>query len=218
MEGTNLKEQLDGRRALFEKKAPLDIKKIYREGIEDVVESGVTRDAKQIGDLAPDFSLPNASGEMVSLSEYLERGPIVLLWYRGGWCPYCNITLSKYQEKLDEIKRNGGNLIAITPELPDNSITTKEKNRLQFEVLSDPKNKVGKKFGVVFKLTPEVAKNYQDNFDLEGYNGDSSHELPLAATYVIDSKHRIKYAFLDADYRNRAEPDEVIQNLVQLKS
>ncbi|MEO2053116.1 MAG: peroxiredoxin-like family protein [Allomuricauda sp.] len=209
----NLKEQLEEKKSLFEKNASTHIKKIYREGIDSVRASGVTKNAKQVGDLAPDFILQNATGKNVRLSDYLNKGPVVLIWYRGGWCPYCNITLAKYQQELGKIKEAGASLLAITPELPDNSLSTKEKNSLEFEVLSDPHNEVAKTYGVVFKLTPDVAENYQDNFDLESYNGDSSYELPLGATYVIDSERIIKYAFLDADYRNRAEPKEVINNL-----
>lgn len=152
-------------------------------------------------------------GNTVELAQYLEKGPVILTWYRGGWCPYCNLTLRKLQEELPNFKAHGANLIALTPELPDNSISTTEKHSLEFEVLSDVGNKVAKNYGIVFKLTPEVAEIYNKKFNLAKYNGDNSNELPLAATYIINQKGKIVYAFLDADYRNRAEPAELIKVL-----
>ena len=121
------------------------------------------------------------------------------------------------QEELSNFKAQGANLLALTPELPDKSISTSEKHDLQFEVLSDVGNTVARDYGIVFKLTEGVAEKYQKSFDLHGYNGDASDELPLAATYVIDTDGVIRYAFLDADYRNRAEPADIIEALKKLK-
>ena len=163
----------------------------------------------QVGDTAPNFTLTNAEGKEVSLKDELKKGSVVLTWYRGGWCPYCNLTLHALQEELSNFKANGAVLVALTPELPDNSLTTSEKNKLEFEVLSDIDNKVAKEYGIVFKLIPEVAKSYNEAFDLKKYNGNESNELPLAATYIIGQDGKIRYAFMDADYRNRAEPSEI---------
>ena len=102
------------------------------------------------------------------------------------------------------------------PELPDKSLSTSEKNALSFEVLSDIGNQVAHQYGIVFELIPELAKAYQNGFDLHGYNGDQTNALPLAATYVIDRQGTIRYAFLDADYRNRAEPAEILEALKSL--
>ncbi len=214
---TTLQSLLDEKKADFEAKADAEKKKIYAEGIAAVQNSGVIEKAKNVGDKAPDFVLNNATGEKVALADYLKKGPVVLTWYRGGWCPYCNITLHYLQEELPNIKAAGANLLALTPELPDKSLSTKEKNKLEFEVLSDVGNKVGKTFGVVYSLTPEVAASYQKGFDLHGYNGDASDELPLAATYIIDQQGIIQYAFLDAEYRNRAEPSAILAALQALQ-
>lgn len=192
-------------------------KQIYAEGIKSVENSGITDKALNIGDKAPNFTLKNALNKTVSLYNELENGPVVLTWYRGGWCPYCNITLHYLQEKLPEFKKEGATLLALTPELPDNSLSTSEKNNLEFTVLSDVGNKVGNQFGVVFTLTKEVAAIYNTGFGLNEVNGDDSNQLPLAATYVIDQKGIIKYAFLDADYRKRAEVSEIIKALENLK-
>lgn len=212
-----LKSELDEKKAEWAAKATDEKKKIYAEGIAAVENSGVLKTAKQVGDMAPDFELRNATGDMVKLSDYLKKGPVVLTWYRGGWCPYCNLTLHRLQEDLPKFKAAGATLIALTPELPDKSLTTKEKHNLQYEVLSDVGNKTGKEYGIVYKLTPEVADAYQQGFDLHSYNGDTSDELPLAATYVVDQTGKIRYAFLDAEYRERAEPSDVLKVLKDIK-
>ncbi|GAA4239491.1 peroxiredoxin-like family protein [Postechiella marina] len=192
-------------------------KRIYADGISSVQNSGVLDSALKVGDKAPNFTLKNALNESVSLYNELKNGPVVLTWYRGGWCPYCNITLHALQEKLPEFKQEGATLLALTPELPDNSLSTSEKHSLEFTVLSDVENLIGKQYGVVYTLTDGVASIYNAGFGLNEVNGDTSNELPLAATYVIDTNGIITYAFLDADYTQRAEPSEILSALKQLK-
>ena len=186
---------------------------IYTDGIKSVKDSGILDKALNVGNKAPDFTLKNALNNSVSLYKELEKGPVVLTWYRGGWCPYCNITLRYLQEKLPEFKKVGATLLALTPELPDNSLSTSEKNHLEFSVLSDVGNKVAKEYGVVFKLTDDVASIYEAAFGLNETNGDASNMLPLAATYVIDKNGIVQYAFLNADYKERAESTEILSVL-----
>lgn len=213
-EEVSLKSQLDDKKRNFEQNAdPVKIK-IYKEGLESVKESGILDKALNVGDIAPNFTLTNALGESVELYDYLKKGKVILTWYRGGWCPYCNLTLAQLQLELPEFLANGANLLALTPELPDNSLKTSEKHDLQFEVLSDVGNVIGKEYGIVFKLTDDVAKAYESSFGMREYNGDSSAELPLAATYIINEDGKIIYAFLDADYRNRAEPSEITEFII----
>ncbi len=212
----SLQAELDARAAGFAERAPEAIQTLYADGVQAVVDSGVVEGAKNVGDQAPGFTLENHSGESVSLSGLLEQGPVVLVWYRGGWCPYCNLTLAAYQQRLEEIRGLGATLVALSPELPDKSLSTAQKSELQFEVLSDVGNEVAREYGVVFKLTEGVQANYEQAFVLSEFNGDDSGELPLAATYVIDRDGVIRWAFLDADYRNRAEPADVIKALQSL--
>lgn len=209
-------EALNERKDNFNQKADQTTKDIYKAGLDSVYESGVLESAKNVGDVAPNFTLKNALGKDISLADYLQKGPVVLVWYRGGWCPYCNINLHYLQEELPNFKALGANLIALTPELPDQSISTTEKHHLEFEVLSDVGNQVAKEYGVVYQLTDEVAKIYQNKFNLNQHNGDDSNELPLAATYIIKPNGEIVYAFLDTDYRNRAEPSEITSFLKQM--
>jgi peroxiredoxin len=210
---TTLQADLDAKKAKWAAGATDEKKKLYDDGIEAIVKDRIMPNAKNVGDKAPNFSLTNATGDTVQLSDYLKKGKVILTWYRGGWCPYCNLTLRSLQQSLPGFKEKGASLLALTPEVPDKSISTSEKHNLEFEVLSDIGNGVARDYGVVFTLIPELAESYQTGFDLHSYNGDESNELPLAATYIINQKGIIEYAFLHKDYRNRAEPSEILENL-----
>ncbi|MDV7139483.1 peroxiredoxin-like family protein [Maribacter sp. TH_r10] len=205
----SLKSKLEEKKADFELNANNHIKTVFKAGIASVRESGVLDKAKKVGEIAPDFELNNALGKPVALSDYLKKGKVVLTWYRGGWCPYCNMTLQQLQREVPGFNANGASLIALTPELPDKSMSTVEKQNLQFEVLSDVGNEIARAYGIVFKLADDVAEIYDASFGMRTYNGDDSYELPLAATYIINEDGKIIYAFLDADHRKRAEPSEL---------
>ncbi len=199
-------------------KAPAERLKAYEEGIEQVKKSGALEKALKVGDRAPDFELPNALGKPVKLSSLLEHGPVVVTWYRGAWCPYCNIALHGFQKVLPEIKAEGASLVAISPQTPDHTAATVAKDGLGFEVLSDKGNKAAHAFGVAYKIPTVVIDQMKGRLDLNQYNGDSSNELPLGATYVIDRQGVIRYAFVDGDYRKRAEPSAVVSALRGLKT
>ena len=211
-----VRKELDELREKSSKAAPPDRLRIYEQGIEEVRKSGVIDKALKVGDRAPDFELPDANGKKVKLSELLGRGPVVVTWYRGGWCPYCNIALRGFHKSLPEIRSAGASLVAISPEAPDNSLNTAEKNHLDFEVLSDRGSKVARAYGVSYKIPKVIAEQFKGRLDLAKYNGDDSGELPLGVTYVIDREGVIRYAFVDADYRKRAEPSEVVAALRNL--
>ncbi|ADV50287.1 alkyl hydroperoxide reductase/ Thiol specific antioxidant/ Mal allergen [Cellulophaga algicola DSM 14237] len=208
-----LEKEINDKKTAFESSASEDKKQKYAEGIAAVVATNIVGKALQVGETAINFTLPNALGKKITLFDALENGPVILMWYRGGWCPYCNMQLHYMQEALPEFKKLGASLLAITPETPDNSISTKEKNNLEFEVLSDVDNVVGFQYKVVFKLTDDVKEIYENGFGLSNFNGNDKGELPLAATYIIGQDKVIQYAFLDADYRNRAEPQDLLEHL-----
>ncbi len=212
----SLGEQLAELSAKSKERMPAQIVQVFTDGIEEVRSTGIVESALNVGAQAIDGELPDANGSAVKLSDLWAKGPVVVVWYRGGWCPYCNLQLRAMQEALPAIKAKGGTMIAITPETPDNSLSTVEKNELEFVVLSDVGNELAKKYGVVFKLPEKVSPIYKQMIDLSKYNGNDSDELPLAATYVIDQSGKIRYAFLDANYTARAEPADVVAALETL--
>jgi peroxiredoxin len=170
----------------------------------------------KVGQNAPAFTLPDAFGKKVSLETLLAKGPVVVSFYRGEWCPYCNLELRGLQAALPEMKELGATLIAISPEKPDHGIVATEKNKLTFPVLSDFGNKVARQFGIVFQLgaqLKEFSKNVFKN-DIALRNGEDSYELPVPATYVIDTAGIIRFAHADVDYMTgRAEPEAVVAAL-----
>jgi peroxiredoxin len=208
----SLQVRLDAQRDEFRSTAPPERVKRFEQGIETVRQSGIEGRAKNVGDRAPDFTLARAAGGTFHLAEALQDGPVVLLWYRGGWCPYCNTQLQAMQQVLPQIHQAGGQLVAISPEQPSFASQTRSKLDLDYVLLSDPGNRVAGKYDIVYTLPGEVAKDYADlGLDLERYNDDTSNQLPLAVTYVIDTDGVIRYAFIDADYRRRAEPADVVR-------
>jgi peroxiredoxin/YHS domain-containing protein len=212
-----LQRELDAKRSEFDAAAPAAMKETFEEGVREVGASGVLERALKVGAKAPEFELKDATGAPVALSKLLEEGPVVLTWYRGGWCPYCNIQLQAYQQSLAEIRGAGGQLVAISPELPDNSLSTKEKNGLAFVVLSDVGSAVARAYGVSYRLPDSLIDAFKGRLDLATLNGDDSWELPLGATYVIARDGTIAYAFLSEDYRERAEPGAIVEALKGLR-
>ncbi|KAI1207833.1 AhpC-TSA-domain-containing protein [Annulohypoxylon truncatum] len=167
--------------------------------------------AIKVGQKIPGFSLPDSVGKTVSSAELLAAGPLLITFYRGGWCPFCNLALHALQARLPEIKAKGVTLVAITPELPDSSLTTAEKQGLEYPVLSDVGNKFAHQLGIVWKQPDELREVFAKiGNDLEKRNGDDSMEVPIPATLLVDRDGTVKNMFLDANYAKRVEPDVVV--------
>ena len=217
MESTTLKESLSQFQAAFVQNQPESVQVTMSQATKDLIDSGIVNRILQPGEKIPTIALPNATGNIVNVNDCLSSGPLVLSFYRGGWCPYCNLELKALQAKLPEIQALGAQLVAISPETPDNSLSTTEKNALEFEVLSDRGNQVARAFGLVFTL-PETLRPLYTNFgiNLAAYNGDETFALPLPATYIVATDGTVKLAFADPDYTKRLEPAEIIEILKQL--
>ncbi|MEM1117764.1 MAG: peroxiredoxin-like family protein [Bacteroidota bacterium] len=173
--------------------------------------------ALQVGAEAPDFALPGASGETVRLGDALAQGPVVLTFYRGAWCPYCNTSLRQFQEALSDIEAAGATLVAISPNTPEGALEMEQAQTLTFPVLSDVGNAVSRDFGLVFEVDEDVRDRYRaSGVDLAEANGVDAWELPVPATYVIDTDGTIRFAFVEADYTLRASPRDVIEALQSL--
>jgi peroxiredoxin len=210
----SLKAELDAVMNQFLATAPAEVTQTLSGFIHRLVERGVAGQAVTTGDQAPDFALPNVHGTDVGLSACLKQGPAVISFYRGGWCPFCNLELRAYQQVLPEIKAQGATLIAISPETPDGSLSTAEKHGLEFEVLSDSGNAVAADYGLVFEVEPAVRDLYASlGAMLPKANGDDSWTLPVPATYVVDTDGTIVWANVNANYVARAEPMEVVKVL-----
>jgi peroxiredoxin len=206
-----LRDELEQQLAKFRQRASGELIETIQAGVDELIDSGIARRAAGEGDMAPDFALPNALGKRVELSALLAAGPVVLTFYRGGWCPYCNLQLRAYQRVLPELRALGATLVAISPEPSDASLSTREKNALEFEVLSDIEAKAAKAYGVLFDLSDALREAYIGmGKDLSQINADGAWHLPIPATYVIAPNGRIALAYVDPEYRNRLEPADVL--------
>jgi peroxiredoxin len=213
----SLKEQLAEYRAGWYKRVPPERQAIMQRHIEQLRSGAIARTMLKVGDRAPAIVLRNAKGESVDVARLLKHGPVIVTFYRGGWCPYCNLELKAYQDVLPQIIAAGATLVAISPEKSDDTLSTTEKNALAFEVLSDIGQKVGRAFGLVYDFTEELKTAYQGfKLDIPAHNGTPDEwALPVSATYVIDRNGVIIYAYTDPDYRDRADPSAVLKVLTE---
>jgi len=194
-----------------------DVQQTVGEVFQRLLNSNITDHAKMVGDTAPEFCLPNVRGGTTTLSELLARGPVVLSFYRGGWCPFCNLEFKALHDKLPEIQALGATLVGISPETLAVSQQTVKDHQLEFEVLCDEGNRVACDYGLVM-VVDEVIRPYyaQWGIDIPTANGDESFELPVPATYVIEQRGVIHAAHVDKDYTRRMEPAEIVAALQTL--
>ncbi|SFJ30619.1 Peroxiredoxin [Paenibacillus sp. UNC496MF] len=180
---------------------------VFENYLQDLRNKGAGK-GLNLGDVAPDFTLEDATGKRITLSEELKKGPIILIFYRGEWCPFCNLQLKAYERIMSDIKSAGAQLIAISPQTPDHSLSQKEKQELSFIVASDHQNKVADMYNLKYTL-PDFMHGILSK--LPEINGDDSFELPVPATYVIDQNGRIIASVTDINHRTRMEPLEALE-------
>lgn len=172
----------------------------------------------KVGTKAPDFTLTNAFGKAVTLSNELKKGPVILVFYRGAWCPFCNMHLHVLHESLPAFKQHGAQLIAVTPQTPDKSAAQITRDNYPFEVLSDLDSAVMKSYQLYYELDPELVKVYRKHdLDVEAFNGPGRNVLPIPGTFIIDSKGIIRGMHADTDYKERMEPVEILGVLQMLQ-
>jgi peroxiredoxin len=207
----SLSEQLAAYKAGFVQRAAPQRVAMMEAATAGLRATGIEARALQVGAQAPELTLPDALDRQVRLADLWRQGPLVLIFYRGGWCPYCNLELRAWQQHLAALNSIGGQLVAVSPQTPDNSLSTAEKNELAFPVLSDSALQAATAFGVAFEMPPELIELYSSvGNDLPVLNGNGRWVLPVPATYVIDRDGRIVFAHVEADYRERAEPRDVL--------
>jgi len=210
----SLQEQLDEFRVGFLAQAPEDVQAKMETAMQALADSDMLAKVLKEGDTMPDFTLPNQISAPLSLSQLRANGSVLVTFYRGGWCPYCNLELRAYQVALDRINAAGAMLVAITPELADESLSTIDKNELGFQVLTDENANYARQLGLVHTLHEELRSIY-DGFgiDIQKHNGEGQFDLPLAATYIVGTDSIVIKAFVDVDYTKRMEPEHAIAAL-----
>lgn len=214
----NFKEQTEAK-----VKAGRQAKPEFMKGVDEVItkakELQEGSDAIQIGHAAPHFTLPDASGKVVSLADSLKKGPVVVTFYRGSWCPYCNLQLRAIQSRLNEIHSLGAELIAISPQVPDGSIEAKEVDELGFVVLSDQDAKVASQYGVAWQVPEFLAEHMRIDrkLDLEAINNGNGTILPIPGTFILNQAGIVTWRYVDVDYRTRAEPDDMVEALKDIR-
>jgi peroxiredoxin len=196
------------------KHAPPEVVATLGAELKKLADSGIAAGALKAGAKAPGFTLPDAHGEQVSLASVLARGPAVVTFYRGGWCPFCDLQLRAYQAALGQIRDLGADLLAISPQTPDYALTDVEKKQLTFPVLTDAGNRVAREYGLVFALS-DVMRGLQTAFGnpIPKFNGDQSWELPMPGTFVVDRTGVVLLAHVDPNYMVRLEPAAILAAL-----
>jgi peroxiredoxin len=209
-----LKEQTDAKIAAGREK-----NHEFMKGVDDIINKAKAfrqgEKAIKIGERAPGFELSNALGNQILLANLLKNGPVVITFYRGSWCPYCNLQLRALQDKLPDIKKFGATLVAISPEVPDASMTKNEISKMEFIVLSDQDAKVASQYGVAWEVPEFLLEHMRIDreLDLKKINNGNSSVLPIPATFILGMDGIVKWNYVNVDYRTRSEPDEIIEAL-----
>ena len=214
LHASSLKDRIDTFMQGVAKHAPPEVLAGLAAEIKKLAESGIARGALRVGAKAPDFTLPDAHGKPVTLSALLDRGPAVVTFYRGSWCPFCDLQLRAYQGALGAIHELGAELVAISPQTPDYALSDVEKKQLTFPVLTDQGNRVAREFKLVFALS-DALRQLQTHFGsvLPKFNGDDSWELPMPGTFVLDRKGVVRFASVDPNWMVRVEPSAILEAL-----
>lgn len=221
---TTLPERLAAFKANFEAggppwNAPAWVHEPMHRATAELIATGAAAKALKAGDPAPAFTLNDSDGKPVSSTDLLADGALVVTFYRGIWCPYCNMDLQALQEALPALQAQGAKMIAISPQTGANSRRSQRDNKLAFPILSDPGNEVAAAFGLRFTLPDYLKDLYKNAFknDLAVVNGDASWTLPMPARYVIGQDGVIAYAEVNPDYTNRPDPSEMLPILQRLQ-
>ena len=193
---------------------PQEVINAFGKSVDDLKTKNIEDRCIQPGEKMPEFILPNATGKMIDSNDILKKGKMILAFYRGSWCPYCNLELKFLQDNLSRIKDKNAVLIAVSPQTPDHSLSMAEKNKLGFEVLSDQNNDFAKKLGIFFQLQDFVLPYYRNlGINLSEFNNNDENLLPVPAVFVVDQDRRVIYKYLDVNYMNRVDVEELIQAL-----
>ncbi len=198
---------------------PAEVLDVFNQSIEDFLDQGVPADSIKAGDILEPLTLYDATGKPVSLDRIVESGPAVIVFYRGGWCPYCNLALRTYQQDLlPQLAYFGARLIAISPQPPDESLSTVERAALEFTVLSDPGSRLADRLGIAFEQADDVlAAQRTLGLDLTKVNAEGAVRLPRPTVLVVDQNRIARYVDVQPDYTARTEVADIVAALADLK-
>ncbi|TVX95971.1 peroxiredoxin-like family protein [Cohnella terricola] len=213
----SLNQELEEMKQQFIAHSPAEVQAEMFRSIREQQESGFQYGLQE-GQKAKDFTLKNSMGIPVYLYDELAKGPVVLTFYRGGWCPYCNSQLRAYQKVLPEIEALGVRLIAISPQSPDNTLSQQEKEGLQFQVLSDPNGLVAAFYNILYDVPPYIQEIMTNLFklNLTEYNATERWILPIPSTFMIDESGIIRSAYVNPDFMKRFDPEDILNELRKL--
>lgn len=215
-----LQQSLDRLKERIEGGMPSEFVSIMHQATRDLEASGIGDGILKAGDKAPSFKLPNQKGELISSEQLLSKGPVVVTFYRGAWCPYCNTDLAYLKKYQDEVASKGGTLLGISPQKQEFNGQVVEGQKLNYDLLTDKGNEVAAAFGLRWEMIDPLKSLYADNFgiSLPNYNGDDSWTLPVPARFIIGQDGVIKYAEYSIDYTKRPNPDVLVSKLESIKN
>jgi peroxiredoxin len=214
-----IREQSDQVKAASAERLPAEVREVFDRSIEKYLAQGIPAGAVKAGDQLESFTLDDATGTAVSLAQVVGAGPAVIVFYRGGWCPYCNVALRTYQQELlPELDAFGTRLVAISPQDPDQSLSTAEKAGLAFTVLSDPGSRVARDIGIAFQQPDDVlAAQRQLGLDLAQVNAQGSTWLPRPTVLIVGQDRTVRFIDVQPDYTARTEVADIIAALTDIR-
>ena len=214
-----LQDQLDGFKAQFKTMAPEGAFDAFARSTQELIDSGQAERALKAGDTVPDFTLTDADNNKVALKGLLAKGPVVLTFYRGVWCPYCNIELKALEAVAEDIRARGATLVAISMQGASDSRKSQKDNGLSFPILTDKNGELAEKFGIRWTLQDYVIPVHSGfGVELPRIHGDGQWNLPMPARYVVDTDGNIAYAEVNPDYTRRPEPADLFPVLDSLSA
>jgi peroxiredoxin len=211
-------EQSEQMKAAAAERLPAEVLEVFDQSIQDLLDRGIPSDSIKAGDVLEPFTLDDATGTPVSLEQIVENGPAVIVFYRGGWCPYCNLALRTYQQELlPQLGAFGARLVAISPQAPDESLATVEKAALEFTVLSDPGSRLADRIGIAFEQADDVlAAQRKLGLDLTKVNAEGAVRLPRPTVLVVDHDRNVRFVDVQPDYTARTEVADIVAALTDL--
>lgn len=211
----NLNNLLHNLKLQLSAQLPEAINTAFEESIYDLKMQRIGESAHKPGDTLPSFTLPNTKGELINSDQLLlENDKLIIAFFRGGWCPYCNLELKALHDVLPQIKAKRAALVAVSPQMIEKSVSMSADNPFAFDILWDKDNKYAKELNITFDLQASLLPYYQQlGIHLEEYNGNEENSLPIPAVFVIDKNKTVTFSFIDADYTERVNIEELLNKL-----